>query len=222
MMKQIFSFLTLALVVMMLPLTTGARTLSTAVAETAEAETHGEKSSEGVDAQSIIFEHLGDRYGWEVPFNHHKSIPLPVIVWGSDGLHVFSSSRVEHGKTYRDGNCEFRVAGKDSPYKGKVVEIIDGQEVKPAIDISVTKNVCALFITVILCCWAILSVARWHKSQGMKGPRRMTGAIEFVILFIYDGVIKPTLKDKAQKFAPYLLTVFFFILFMNLLGLIVR
>ncbi len=49
----------------------------------------------------------------------------------------------------------------------------------------------------------------------------MTGAIEFVILFIYDGVIKPTLKNKANKFAPYLLTVFFFILVMNLLGLIV-
>ena len=49
----------------------------------------------------------------------------------------------------------------------------------------------------------------------------MTGAVEFVILFIYDGVIKPTLKTKANKFAPYLLTVFFFILVMNLLGLIV-
>ena len=49
----------------------------------------------------------------------------------------------------------------------------------------------------------------------------MTGAIEFLILFIYDGVIKPTLKDKATRFAPYLLTVFFFILVMNLLGLIV-
>ena len=92
---------------------------------------------------------------------------------------------------------------------------------KPAIDISITKNVCGVFIAVLLCVWCILSVARWHKTQGMKGPRKMVGAIEFVILFIYDGVIKPTLKNKAQKFAPYLLTVFFFILIMNLLGLIV-
>lgn len=45
--------------------------------------------------------------------------------------------------------------------------------------------------------------------------------MESLITFIYDGVIKPTLKEKAMKFAPYLLTVFFFILFMNLLGLIV-
>lgn len=186
-----------------------------------ETKEESQEKSGAVDAQGIIFEHLGDRYGWEVPFNHHKSIPLPVIVWGSDGLHIFSSARVEHGQEYRDGSALFRVAGKDSPYKGKIVEIIDGQEVKPKVDISITKNVCGVFIAVILVIWSILSVARWHKTQGMKGPRKMTGAIEFVILFIYDGVIKPTLKNKANKFAPYLLTVFFFILVMNLLGLIV-
>ncbi len=179
-----------------------------------------EKDS-SIDAQGIIFDHLGDRYGWEVPFNHHKSIPLPVIVWGSDGLHVFSSARIDHGQTYRDGNAEFRLAGAGSPHKGKVIEIVDGKEVKPVLDISITKNVCGIFIAVLLVIWAILNVARWHRTQGMKGPRKMTGAVEFVILFIYDGVIKPTLKSRADKFAPYLLTVFFFILVMNLLGLIV-
>lgn len=210
--RQIFIRLALAIMAVLLP-------------ASLMASGHDEgKEKEGVDAQGIIFEHLGDGYGWEVPFNHHKRIPLPVIVWGSDGLHVFSSSRVTdhaNGGVWRDGNAEFKIAGKDSPYKGKVVEIIDGKEVKPTIDISITKNVCGIFIAVLLCIWAILSVARWHKTQGMKGPRKMTGAIEFVILFIYDGVIKPTLKNKAQKFAPYLLTVFFFILVMNLLGLIV-
>lgn len=211
--RNIFTALLLAVMALVFP-------LGMAASEETPLDSLVEKDS-SVDAQGIIFDHLGDRYGWEVPFNHHKSIPLPVIVWGSDGLHVFSSARVDHGEVYRDGNAEFKVAGKDSPYKGKVVEIINGQEVKPAVDISITKNVCGVFISVLLVIWCILSVARWHKTQGMKGPRKMTGAIEFVILFIYDGVIKPTLKNKANKFAPYLLTVFFFILVMNLLGLIV-
>lgn len=209
--RNILAAIAMAFVALLLPL----------AGRASETKEESQEKSGAVDAQGIIFEHLGDRYGWEVPFNHHKSIPLPVIVWGSDGLHIFSSSRVEHGQEYRDGSALFRVAGKDSPYKGKVVEIIDGQEVKPKVDISITKNVCGVFIAVILVIWSILSVARWHKTQGMKGPRKMTGAIEFVILFIYDGVIKPTLKNKANKFAPYLLTVFFFILVMNLLGLIV-
>lgn len=211
--RNIFTALLLAVMALVFP-------LGMAASEETPLDSLVEKDS-SVDAQGIIFDHLGDRYGWEVPFNHHKSIPLPVIVWGSDGLHVFSSARVDHGAVYRDGNAEFKVAGKDSPYKGKVVELVNGQEVKPAVDISITKNVCGIFISVLLVIWCILSVARWHKSQGMKGPRKMTGAIELVILFIYDGVIKPTLKNKANKFAPYLLTVFFFILVMNLLGLIV-
>ena len=211
--RNIFTALLLAVMALVFP-------FGAAASEETSLDSIGEKDS-SVDAQGIIFDHLGDRYGWEVPFNHHKSIPLPVIVWGSDGLHVFSSARVDHGAVYRDGNAEFKVAGKDSPYKGKVVEIINGQEVKPVVDISITKNVCGVFISVLLVIWCILSVARWHKTQGMKGPRKMTGAIEFVIMFIYDGVIKPTLKTKANKFAPYLLTVFFFILVMNLLGLIV-
>lgn len=215
--RNIFTAITLAVIGMLLPGTVSA----SAPAEGQEDDKLVEEVEQGVDAKGIIFEHLGDGYGWEVPFNHHKRIPLPVIVWGSDGLHVFSSERVTHGQTYRDGDLEFKIAGKDSPYKGKVVEIKDGKEIKPTVDISVTKNVCALFITVILCAWLILDVARWHKNQGLKAPRKMTGAIESLIMFIYDGVIKPTLKDKAPRFAPYLLTVFFFILVMNLMGLIV-
>ncbi len=185
-----------------------------------EADDHGDDHGKALDPKEIIFEHLGDGYGWEVPFNHHKRIPLPVIVFGKDGLHCFSSARITDGQTYTDGSATFMIAGKDSPYKGKVVEIVDGKEYKPW-DISITKNVCALFIAVILVIWSILAVARWHKRMGMKAPRKLTGAIEALITFIYDGVIRPTLGDRAQKFAPYLLTVFFLILYMNLLGLIV-
>lgn len=181
---------------------------------------HGEEGG-ALDPKETIFEHLGDGYGWEVPFNHHKRIPLPVIVWGSDGLHVFSSARVTDGQIYRDGNAEFCIAPKTSPYKGKVVEIVDGREVKPAVDISITKNVFALFISVIVVLAMVFAVWRFYKRNGLKAPRKGVGAIESLIVFVYDGVIKSTLGDKARKFAPYLLSVFFFIFTMNILGLIV-
>lgn len=173
-----------------------------------------------LDPKEIIFEHLGDGYGWEVPFDHHHRMPLPVIVFGSDGLHCFSSARVTGGGTYRDGKCDFRIAGEDSPYKGKVVEIVDGREVKPW-DISITKNVCALFITVLLTSGLLLWLAAFLRRHPYKAPRKGLGAIEVCVTFVYDGVIKPILGPKARKFAPYLLTVFFFILMMNLLGLVV-
>lgn len=171
------------------------------------------------DIKETIFEHLGDGYGWEVPFNHHKRIPLPVIVWGKDGLHVFSSSRVTHGDEYVDGDATFKIA-TEGDYKGKIVEIIDGKEYKPW-DFSITKNVCAIFIACIVVLLLLIQLARWHRKNPFKAPRKMTGAMEAIVEFIYAGVIKPTLKEKSAKFAPYLLTAFFFIFFMNLLGLIV-
>ena len=183
--------------------------------ETAEEAADDEKP----DLKETIFAHLGDGYGWEVPFNHHKRIPLPVIVWGKDGLHVFSSSHLTHGDVYHDGDATFKIA-TEGDYKGKVVEIIDGKEYKPW-DLSITKNVCAIFIACIIVLWCSMMLARWHKKNPFKAPRKGLGAFESLVEFIYVGVIKATLKDKAPKFAPYLLTVFMFIFFMNLLGLIV-
>lgn len=185
----------------------------------ASASHSGDKDGK-LDPKEIIFEHLGDAYGWEVPFNHHKRISLPIIVFGSDGLHIFSSARVTDGREYVDGNTTFRLAGKDSDFKGKVVEIVDGKELRP-FDISITKNVCGILITVLLVIGLMLWLRNHIVKHGFKAPRKGLGFLELLIDFIYDSVIKSTLGHKARRFAPYLLTVFFFIFFMNILGLIV-
>lgn len=178
-----------------------------------------------INPKEIIFEHLGDGYGWEVPFSHDLRIPLPVIVRDYEGKwHCFSSRRIQHGEEY-DG---FKLGGKDSKWHNKIVGErpvnVDGktvmEEYRPW-DLSITKNVLALFISVIIVMWMILKVASWYRKAGYKAPRKFTGAIEALIEFVYRGVVKPTLGEKAPRFAPYLLTVFFFILVMNLLGLIV-
>ncbi|MBD5233415.1 MAG: F0F1 ATP synthase subunit A [Bacteroidales bacterium] len=179
-----------------------------------------EKAEKAINPKEIIFEHLGDGYGWEVPFDHHHRIPLPVIVWGTDGLHVFSSSRISGGKEYRDGNATFRLGGDESNWHGKIVEVVDGKESRPW-DFSITKNVCALFITLLLVSGIMLWLASYIRKNPYKAPRKGLGAVEVCVTFVYDGVIKPILGPNARKFAPYLLTAFFFILMMNLLGLIV-
>lgn len=179
-----------------------------------------DSGSTKIDPKAIIFEHLGDGYGWEVPFDHHHRIPLPVIVYASDGFHCFSSSHITHGETYVDGGCTFRIAPEDSKYKGKVVEIVDGEEVRPW-DFSITKNVCALFITVLIVAGVFLWLAAFLRRHPYKAPRKGLGAVEACVTFVYDGVIKPILGPQAKRFAPYLLSVFFFILVMNLMGLIV-
>lgn len=170
--------------------------------------------------KEIIFEHLGDGYGWEVPFDHHHRIPLPVILFGKDGFHCFMSSKVTGGEKYVDGDATFFIP-KEGDYKGKVVQLMpDGSQYRP-FDISITKNVCELFIACALVMWTVFAVARWHRREMYKAPRRMRGILETLIVFVYDGVIKPTLDSRSAKFAPFLLTVFFFILYLNLLGLMV-
>lgn len=191
--------------------------LSSQPVAASEQPTDGEEIK--IDPKEIIFEHLGDGYGWEVPFDHHHRIPLPVIVFGSDGLHVFSSSHVTNGQKYVDGNATFFIP-KEGDYKGKVVELVNGKIEKP-FDISITKNVLAIFITLVLVTGLMLWLRGYHKRHPLKAPRRGLGAIEALVAFVYDGVIKATLKENAKRFAPYLLTVFFFIFGMNLLGLIV-
>lgn len=202
-MKNVFLILTMMIVTIAMPHTSRASD-----------ELH---DSSKVNPKEIIFHHLGDGYGWEVPFSHHHRIPLPVIVKDCNGeWHCFSSSRVTNGETYEG----FYIAhGGD--YNGKIVGVdASGNEYRPT-DFSITKNVLALFISVAVVMVCVLSVARWHRRNGAKAPRKGLGAIEALIAFIYDGVIKSTLKDKASRFAPYLLTAFFFIFVMNLLGLIV-
>lgn len=202
-MKKVFLILTMMIVTIAMPHTSRASD-----------ELH---DSSKVNPKEIIFHHLGDGYGWEVPFSHHHRIPLPVIVKDCNGeWHCFSSSRVTNGETYEG----FYIAhGGD--YNGKIVGVdASGNEYRPT-DFSITKNVLALFISVAVVMLCVLSVARWHRRNGAKAPRKGLGAIEALIAFIYDGVIKSTLKDTASRFAPYLLTAFFFIFVMNLLGLIV-
>ena len=174
--------------------------------------------SSGVeDPKGIIFEHLGDTYGWAAPFSHSTYIPLPIIVRDCNGdWHVFSSARVEHGATY-DG---FKIPS-EGEYKGKLVGTdANGAEYRP-LDISITKNVAALFISALVVVLCVMSIYRWYKKNPLKAPRKGTAFLELIVEFVYSSVVRPTLGKNAKKFGPYLLTVFFLILIMNLLGLIV-
>ena len=180
----------------------------------AQHRAHGHASE--LNPKETIFEHLGDAYGWEVPFNHSVRIPLPIIVWGQDGLHCFMSNRITGGETYEG----FKISTSEE-HHGKVVQVMDdGSEVRPW-DFSITKNVAGIFIAALLVIGMVMALKRWYVRNGMKAPRGGKGFLELVVDFVYGDTIRPILGKHAPKYAPYLLTAFFFILTMNLLGLIV-
>lgn len=183
------------------------------------AAVHAEEADQPVDVNEVVFGHIQDSYEWHIVTLGDKvvRIPLPVIVKSSTGWHVFSSARLENGATY-----EGLYIASDGAYKDKVVERdASGQEIRPW-DISITKNVLAMLINSVLLVWIMLACARWYKrhevSQG--APKGGVGMMEYLILMIYDDVIKGGIGADYKRYAPYLLTAFFFILINNLMGLI--
>lgn len=176
-----------------------------------------------LNVKELILDHLADAYEWHITTvgDNHISIPLPVIVKSENGgWHLFSSSKFHHGAEEYEG---FYIA-KDGDYKGKIVEKNSiGEEVRPW-DFSITKNAFALMISSVLLVVIILSVAGWYKKHSKpdepKAPKGLVGFMEMFIMSVNDEIIKPCVGKNHKKFAPYLLTVFFFIFLNNIMGLI--
>lgn len=188
------------------------------VASEVAAEGGAEEKKGGFDASEVIFGHIGDAYEYHITeINGHPiSVPLPVIVKSKDrGWFLFSSSRVSHGHNYEG----FEIA-KGGKYDGKVVEILEDGEVYRPFDMSITRNVFALLLSCCILIAIFVPMARSYKKNPLKVPSKGQTMMEAVIMYIEDDVIKPSLGENAMRFSPYLLTVFFFILLNNLMGLI--
>lgn len=181
-----------------------------------------EKKGNTVDVKGIVFGHIGDSYEWEITTwgKTHITIPLPIIVYsGSTGWHVFLSSRLEeNGGTYEG----LSIAPEGSKYEGKLVEYnAAGEQVRPW-DISITKVTFALLFNSVLLLIIVLSVAHWYRKrpQESQAPGGFIGFMEMFIMMVNDDVIKSCVGPNYRKYAPYLLTSFFFIMVNNVMGLI--
>ena len=175
--------------------------------------------SQEVDVAHMLFGHIGDSYGWHITdwSGKHITIPLPCIVYSEQsGWHMFMSSKIEHGQQY-----EGLYLSEGGAYKDKIVELgTDGQEVRP-FDISITKNVASLMFTAALLILLVLGSARWYKKHDAiqeGAPKGVAGLMEMMIMMVNDDLIKPSIGEKEyRRYAPYLLTAFFFIFISNLL-----
>ena len=181
-----------------------------------------EAAREPVDVKEVVFGHIGDSYEWHITtWGHtHLTVPLPVILYSSTtGWHCFSSARLaQNGGSYEG----FHLAPAGSRYEGKLVELdAAGNEVRPW-DFSITKVVFALLFNSVLLMIIVLSVARWYRRHPVdsRAPGGFVGFMEMFIMMVHDDVIKSCVGPRYRKFAPYLLTAFFFIFLNNLMGLI--
>ncbi|MDR0972510.1 MAG: F0F1 ATP synthase subunit A [Prevotellaceae bacterium] len=182
---------------------------------------HAQKTSMA-DVKELVYEHIYDAYEWHITKIEQTdvTIPLPVILYSKQsGWHVFLSSRLkENGGVYQG----FYIAGEGSSYARKLVEKdAQGVEIKP-LDISVTKDVLALLMSSALLIALVLFTARWYRRKQATdlSPGGFVGFMEMFVMMVYDDVIKDNIGQRYRKFAPLLLTQFFFILINNYMGLI--
>ena len=181
---------------------------------------------EKLNAGELIFDHILDSYDWHICTwkGKHISIYLPIIVFSEGELYCFSSKHFHHEHQYhtknKRGDDVFFEIPEEGGYEGKVVRVMaDGTQIKP-IDISITKTVCGLLISCTLMVIVFLLVAKAYRERGEKAPKGIQSLIEPLILYVRDDIAKPNIGKDYEKYFPYLLTVFFFIFFNNLLGLI--
>ena len=86
-------------------------------------------------------------------------------------------------------------------------------------DFSLTKGAFTMFLVLLLAFWLFRAVAKGYERNKGKAPSGVQSLLEPVILFIRDEVAIPFIgKDKYERYFPYLLTLFFFILGLNLIG----
>ncbi len=177
-------------------------------------ETKFEDTKKEENIGDIILHHVGDSHEWHFfTFREtHFTMPLPVILYSDNGLDVFMSGEFHHGKE--------NVTKGANTYQIDSHEHIKELSGKKIYDFSITKNVAALFLSFIILTLVFTSVAGAYKKNQGQAPKGMQSFFEPIIVFIRDEIAKKSIGHKYERYMPYLLTLFFFIWFNNMLGLL--
>jgi len=194
----------------------------------AHAEPEAEKK---FNLGKFALHHIADSHSWHVIGDTY--IGLPVMLYTESGLVTFNSNEFHHddeaelvvekgGQRFVKMHEKIYYASATANEHGQFVELEGEHHVKNArpLDFSMTKNVCTLLLSVVVILAVFLNVASGYRKRTGKSPKGLQSWMEPVILFVRDDIAKPNLGHKYERFMPYLLTVFFFIWFNNMLGLI--
>ena len=200
--------------------------------ETHEAHAEGEHGEEYNPSEQILH-HILDTHNWEIV--GPVVVKLPWFFYSSrDGM-VFAADEEallkkdylphhDHLYALKEG-VGVSVKIDDHGHvdmEGQAWEEFQAEKVNDAVsilDLSLTKTSLQMILIMTIVLLVFVSVANAYKKRGVAAPKGMQSLMEPLILFIRDEVARPYLHGKAAAFTPYLLTLFFFIWFANLFGL---
>ena len=197
---------------------------------THNSEAHAEPTDMKSKVKAFAKHHVLDSHDFtfyaDYELGKHYGFSLPVILW-DNGVHFFSSSKFNHGEAVAESNGNYYVINHHDGkiYKTDATGTITEDEktgfptnVRP-IDFSITKNVLFIIITALVMFYLFTSLAKSYAKNGgiAKGAGRI---FEPLVVYIRDEIAIPNIGQKHyKKYMSYLLTIFFFILFLNLFGL---
>lgn len=188
------------------------------VSQRAFAGEEATKGKEKFNASDLIMHHIGDSHEWHfATIGHtHLTIPLPVLLYvPGKGLDLFSSSKFAdttgHSNVHNGKYADYTIHHDKIHHIDEAIHIYD---------FSITKNVTSLLVSFFLLITIFLYIASQYKKNKLSAPKGIQSFFEVIVMYIIDEVAKPVLGDKYKKYLPYLLTIFFFIWFNNMLGLI--
>ena len=205
-----------------------------ASSDSAPVETTHEAHAEPADLKSkiraFIDHHVLDAHDFTLfadeSTHTHYGFPLPIILW-DNGVHFFSSSKFNHGDehgTVAESNGNYYVLHHERIYKTdaqgtvKLDEHHHPTNAKP-IDLSITKGVFTIMVVALLMFMLFSGLAKSYTKNGgiSSGPGRF---FEPIVLYIRDEIAIPNIGEKHyKKYMSYLLTIFFFVWFLNIFGL---
>ena len=162
---------------------------------------HAKPEGEGSIFKELLH-HVEDSRVLELPWGH---VELPYVLIDRDGIHAFRSREA------LTASGQYTVA-----VQGKVVRTDNGRP--PLLDASITKHVVYLWLAAVILCLLAIAVARRNSRRLV--PSGFGNLMEVFVIFIRDEIVLPNMGQGGIRYMPYLLTTFFFILLMNLFGLI--
>lgn len=177
------------------------------------------------EIEGYIDHHLQDSHDFtffsDSETGKHYGFPLPIILW-DDGLKVFSSSRFHHGDEVVEVDGQHYRLYHSKIYKTDAEGTITyGENGFPANekpwDFSITKNVLTMILVGILMFILFTSLAKTYNKRSV--PRKFGRVLEPLVLYVRDDIAKPNIGKNYRKYTGFLLTVFFFIWILNLLGM---
>ncbi len=158
----------------------------------------------------------------------HVGFPLPVIVWSSNGLVTFMSSEFHHDDNgevlvEKNGLKFAKVHSKiyELPQSAETAEFDEAHHIEngaKVLDLSITKSVVGILLVGLFMLLGFSALARQYKKKNI--PTGFGRVLEPLVIYVRDEIARPNIGEKKyRKFTGYLLTVFFFIWILNLLGL---